>query len=46
MSKPGGYVPSGMGGEIRVKRGAARPAAVDPFASFDATPEPYKVPTL
>lgn len=40
-SKPasgaGGYVPSAMGGEGRVKRGSmARPQASDPFAKFDA----------
>jgi hypothetical protein len=46
VSKPGGYVPSGMGGgEGRVRRGS-RPAAVDPFAHVDANPEPYKIPTI
>jgi hypothetical protein len=46
VSKPGGYVPSAMGGEGRVKRNSGRPAAADPFANVDSNPEPYKIPTI
>lgn len=44
----GGYVPSAMNNEPRFKRGSvgARPAPADPFAKFDADPEPYTIPKI